>query len=132
MIRIQSKRIFVCNKIKAPVDTIWAIITDTVFWPVWGPSITDVDCSERYIGKRSRGRVRTVFRFWLPFTITNYKPNQSWEWQVGSFRATGHTVVAAGPNACKLCFDMPVYCFFYIPVCWLALVRIKKLARAKK
>lgn len=128
MIAIDNKRIVICREIQALPKTVWDIITDTQVWPIWGPSLMNADCDDRYIKLGSRGRVQTVFLFRLSFIITEFRPFEFWNWRVGRLQATGHHLVRTSDSSCKLCFDMGLWAFFYLPVCWLALLRIEKIA----
>ena len=53
--------------IAADPETIFNITFDTDLCPQWGPSVSAVDCADRYINAKSRGRVRTGLGLWLPF-----------------------------------------------------------------
>lgn len=128
MISIKNKRISICRVISASPEAVWDILTDTQLWPVWGPSLLRVDCSDRYIKINSKGRVKTLFFFWMPFAVTQFRHMNFWTWSIGSFEATGHTLTRKTETSCELCFDMPRWAAIYIPVCWLALVKIDKIA----
>jgi hypothetical protein len=131
MISFKNNRISVCKVISAPPETVWEILTDTQLWPAWGPSVFNVDSNDRYIKLGSRGRVKTLFLFWLPFTVTKFNRMEFWTWNIGPFQATGHTLLKKNDTFCTLCFDMGWWAAIYIPVCWLALVNIDKLACRK-
>ena len=131
MIVLQNKQFKICKAIAAAPSTVWEIVTDTSIWSSWGPSLADVECSERHIRRGSTGRVKTLFYFWLPFIITEYKHLHYWNWRVGPLNATGHSIIQTNEKSCTLCFDMPWWAFFYLPVCWLALMRINKLATSR-
>lgn len=132
MISFGNKRISVCKEISVSPEAVWDIITDTHIWPEWGPSLLDVDSNDRYIKLNSKGRVKTLFLFWLPFTVTNFRYMHFWTWDIGPVKATGHTLTRKSAMSCELCFDMPWWAAFYIPVCWLALVRIVKITTSKR
>jgi hypothetical protein len=126
-----NKRISVCKVMSAPAEIVWEILTDTHLWPAWGPSLITVDCDDRYIKPGSSGRVKTVLRFWLPFTVTTCRQMDFWTWNIGPVQATGHRIIRNNETSCTLCFDMQWWAFAYIAVCWLALIRIDKIASAK-
>jgi len=128
MILLQDKKISICRVITVAPEIVWDILTDTLLWSSWGPSLVDVQCSDRHIKHGSKGRVKTLFSFWLPFAIIEFRQMDFWNWRVGSLEATGHTIIQETDNSCTLCFDMPWWAAVYLPVCWLALKRINKLA----
>ncbi|MGB3212906.1 MAG: SRPBCC family protein [Desulforhopalus sp.] len=128
MIDFQNGRISISKTIAARPETVWNILTDTHFWPTWGPSLLSVECDDRHIRLGSKGRVKTLFSFWLPFTVTEFKQMYSWSWNIGPVKATGHTLFRENDTSSRLSFDMPWWAAAYVPVCWLALVRIRKIA----
>lgn len=128
MIVLQNKKILICRKITVAPEIVWDILTDTLLWSSWGPSLVDVQCRDRYIRLGSKGRVKTLFSFWLPFVIIEFRQMDFWNWRVGALEATGHKIIHDTDNSCTLCFDMPWWAVFYLPVCWLALNRIDTLA----
>jgi len=131
MISFRNKRISVCKVISASPEAVWDILTDTRLWPAWGPSLLNVDCNDRYIKLDSKGRVKTLFLFWLPFTVTKFRHMHFWTWNIGPVKATGHTLTRKNEMFCELCFDMAWWAAIYISVCWLALVKIDKIATQK-
>lgn len=131
MIFFRNNRISVCRDIAATPEVVWDILTDTQLWPVWGPSLLDVDCDDRYITTGSSGRVKTLFSFWLPFTITIFRRMDYWTWNIGFVEATGHKLIRKSDTSCTLCFDMAWWAAVYIPICWLALRKIDKIASPK-
>jgi len=131
MIFFRNNRISVCRDIAAAPEVVWDILTDTRLWPVWGPSLLDVDCKNRYIATGSRGKVKTLFFFWLPFTITTCRRMEFWTWNIGFVEATGHKLIRKSDTSCALCFDMAWWGAVYIPICWLALLKIDKMASPK-
>lgn len=128
MIGFHNHRLEISRTLTAPEEHLWRIVTDTRLWTVWGPSVRAVDCPDRYIGPLSSGRIQTPVGLWLPFAITGFTPGRFWSWRIGRFAATGHRLVARGPESCDLVFDMPWWALFYLPVCWYALGRIARLA----
>jgi hypothetical protein len=109
--------------------TVWQVVTDTHRWVEWGPSLTAVECDERYIRGGSQGRVKTLLGFWLPFLVTHYAHGQYWRWRVGGIAATGHRVDRIEAERCRLVFEVPVWAAPYAMICGLALQRIARLLK---
>ena len=130
MITIQSKRIVVSRLLHCAVDEAWRVITDTRQWVDWGPSVSRVKCAQRYIQPSSIGSIRTVFGFWVPFTITVYEHPHFWSWRIGRFEATGHRLAITEDGFCRISFDMPWWAFPYVLICAIALRRISRLLEA--
>jgi len=128
MIGFTKGRITVSKKIRSSPDRLWRIITDTALWPVWGPSVSSVDCKSKYISHGSSGVVKTVIGLRVPFTITSYCPPTSWSWRVGGIEATGHQIEVMNDGRCNLTFDMPWWAFPYSFICLLALQRIARIS----
>lgn len=129
MITYRDRELLVGREYDVPASLLWEILTDTRQWPLWGPSLTQVECSDRFITVGSSGRVRTVLGIWLPFTITGFKHMQYWGWRIGRFNATGHQLTLLQPERCRLTFSMPWWAAPYLVVCFIALQRIKKITR---
>jgi len=102
---------------RASSQELWRFLTDTTLWPMWGPTVTAVRCSERFIRKGSVGTVRTPIGVWVPFVITEYDDLHFWAWKVAGIRATGHRVIAHSDHSCRLVFELPVYGLPYALVC---------------
>ncbi|MCU0561433.1 MAG: SRPBCC family protein [Desulfobacterales bacterium] len=92
----------------ASAQRVWDLLTDTDEWPRWGPTVTGVRSSERFIVEGSRGRVRTPIGVWLPFTVTAYEHLSCWGWRVAGIEATGHRLTALGPDSCEVVFELPL------------------------
>ena len=120
-----GRRICVSRAIDAPAETCWGLLVDTEQWPAWGPSVTDVDCAERYIEEGTTGRVRVVGGIWLPFEITSCREYR-WTWRVARVPATGHYVEAGEET--RMGFEVPVVAAGYVPVCARALQKLAALA----
>ena len=131
MVALKNKKIMICRQITVAPDIVWDILTDTSLWSSWGPSLVDAQCSDRHIRLGSTGRVKTLFLFWIPFAILEFRQMEFWNWRVGSLEATGHAIINATDNSCTLCFDMPWWAAIYLPVCWLALKKIDKRAMSQ-
>ena len=124
----EGRRVVISRRIAAPPERVWELLVDTRRWPEWGPSVLEVDIDTPRIEEGATGRVRTVFGPWLPFTVTRVS-EWGWAWRIGPVQATGHRVVPA-EGACRVGFDVPLYGIPYLPVCWVALRRLEKLATA--
>jgi hypothetical protein len=127
MLRVNFPKIETGQCVEASPKALWDVLTDTTRWVLWGPSITAVECSERYIRKGSTGRVRTSLGFWLPFLVTDFDDGQFWSWRVGGIRATGHRVEALSANTSCVFFEVPIFAAPYIIVCRAAVKRIADL-----
>lgn len=107
---------------------LWRLLTDTEAWPRWGPSVRAVESPRRFIGPGLRGRVQTAVGLWLPFEITHWQAGRAWGWRVGGVPATGHLVEPLGRDRCRVTFTVPAWAPLYLPVCRLALRRLRDLA----
>lgn len=121
-------RVVIWRQIAAPPERVWNLLVDTRRWPEWGPSVLDVDAQPPRIEAGSTGRVRTYFGGWLPFTVTGAS-EWSWAWRIGPVQATGHRVIPAD-ESCRVGFEVPLFAFPYLLVCWWALRQIETLATA--
>ena len=121
----------VSSLINAPIEIVWEILIDTRQWPLWGPSVSAVDCPKQYISAGMRGRVKTAVGIWVPFAITLFEPPTYWNWKVAGIPATGHRLKKFGPRSCEVIFEMPIAAFPYALVCRQALSRIARLAKEK-
>jgi len=119
-------KIGVEREIDARPRDVWDILVDTRRWSDWGPSVTDVKSSDRYIRRGTTGKIRTPVGVWLPFEVTKYEEGSHWSWKVARIGVTGHRVepVAGGT---RVTFEVPVYAVGYAPVCRRALERIEEL-----
>jgi len=119
-------------EISVPAATAWHLLTDTEAWPRWGPSVRAVDAPERHIRPGMRGRVQTALGLWLPFEITAWQEGRQWAWQVAGVPATGHIVAPIDRASCRVSFTIPSWAPFYLPVCSVALRRLRALAIASE
>jgi hypothetical protein len=124
---IKRKNFEVSARIAASASTVWRLITDTQTWTHWGPSVTEVDCPERYIRGGLTGRIRTPAGIWLPFSIERFDPGTYWGWRVAGIVATGHRIEPIGACLCLLTFTVPIWAAGYGIICRIALNRIKKM-----
>jgi hypothetical protein len=114
--------------IAVPAHRAWGLLVDTQAWPAWGPSVRAVDAPARCIGPGMYGRVQTTAGVWLPFVVTDWIEGRSWGWKVAGIPATGHVVEAVTPTTCRVTFTIPPWAPLYVPVCQLALRRLRALA----
>jgi len=114
--------------INAPLEKVWDVLTDTWQWPIWGPSVSRVDCPQRYIYSGLQGRIKTAFGLWVTFEITNCEAPVSWDWKVSGVAATGHRLKKLTDSSCELNFELPFVAFPYALVCRQAANRIARLA----
>jgi len=106
---------------------LWDLITDTIQWPKWGPTVKAVRNAERYIREGSEGQVLTAVGIWLPFVITEYEHECFWSWKVAAIRATGHRVQPIETGGCRLWFEVPMIAAPYLVICQRALNRIENI-----
>jgi len=122
----EGRRLIVSRSIDAHPDRVWDLFVDTWQWPAWGPSITDVRCSDRRVRRGSTGRVRAVGGLWIPFVVTSCV-DYRWTWRVAGIPATGHRVEPSN-GRCRAAFEVPLFAAPYAIVCRLALRRLQALA----
>ena len=127
MLKISSTQISVGKKYQSSPLLVWELITDTVQWPMWGPTVKMVKCPERFIRKGSKGQVLTALGIRLPFVVVEYEHGSFWSWKVASIRATGHRIEASETGGCYLWFEVPIIAAPYTLVCQTALSRIEDL-----
>ena len=126
MLKISFPFITVSRVIPTSAENVWELLTDTVRWTEWGPSIKAVQCKDRYIRFGSRGRIRTVFGIWAPFVITEWTYRHYWSWHVFNIRATGHRIESINANCCRLAFEVPLWAAPYVVICKLAADRMAR------
>lgn len=112
--------------VAAPAERVWSLLTDTTRWPEWGPSVTDVESTDRVIRAGTTGRVRTPVGVWVPFEVTACTRHY-WTWRVARVPATGHRVDPLDAGRCRVSFEVPLFAVPYLPVCRAALDRIAAL-----
>ncbi len=128
MLEIASPYAKVSRRISAPAGDVWRVLTDTRLWPSWGPSVRNVECTERYVNAGSTGRVRLISAIWVKFVVTDFVQGRYWSWRVLGIQATGHWVEPLGDSRCRAGFEIPLFAAPYTVICWVALKRISKLA----
>lgn len=132
MIRLGFPDMKIARTVPASPEAVWDLLTDTVRWTEWGPSVRAVACVERYIRKGSRGWVGTPLGFRLPFVVTEWEEGRYWRWRVAGIRATGHRVEPRARNSCLVLFEVPLVAAPYLVVCKVALDRIAALCRKSR
>ena len=128
MISFENGETKTSRVISADTALVWNIVIDTMLWPEWGPSVSVVECDDRYINGRSRGRLKTAFGLWVPFTVTEFEEGHFWSWRIGRIEATGHRVTRYGNHQSLLSFSMPWWSTPYVIICNRALNLIENLA----
>ena len=127
MIKIAFPNIEISRVVGAASNRVWELLTDTVAWEEWGPSIISVQSSERYIKKWSHCRVKTALRFWVPFQVTELDSGKCWSWRIFGISATGHRIERLDECSSRLVFQVPIWAAPYLVVCKVALDRIVQL-----
>lgn len=112
--------------IQTTPDALWDMLTDTMRWSEWGPTVKAVQSDGRYIRAGSTGHVKTVFGFWAPFAITEWADGQYWSWRVFNIRATGHRIQSIDGKRCRLIFEVPLWAGPYAIICRIAADRIAR------
>lgn len=117
--------------IAASLEDVWTVLIDTTRWPLWGPSVKEVECTQRYIEAGSEGRVKTPVGIWLGFKVTEFKPLQCWSWDVVGVPATGHRVEAIPEGGTRLVFEVPLLAMPYAGICYMAGKRIAAIVSSR-
>ncbi|PSP34005.1 polyketide cyclase [Halobacteriales archaeon QH_10_67_22] len=120
-----GRRLVVSRTVDADSDAVWDLLTDTIRWPDWGPSVSGVRARDRYIRAGTTGRVQVVGGPWIPFEVGTCRPYR-WTWRVAGVPATAHRVEPRGAD-CLVAFEIPLVAAPYILVCDRALDRIDRL-----
>jgi len=124
-----GRRLVVRRETTAPAAAVWDVLTDTHRWPEWGPSVSAVDCADRYVERGTTGRVRVAGTVWLPFEVTACRDHR-WTWDVARLPATGH-FVEEREGGSVVGFEIPPLAAGYAPVCARACRRIEAIARER-
>lgn len=115
-------------EIRAPISTVWDLLTDFDRWSVWGLSMRQVDTDADRVTTGATGRVQTIVGLWVPFEITAVSPEESWFWKVAGISATRHFVSAVGPDHCRARFTVAWALAPYLVAMRVSLVRLKQMA----
>jgi hypothetical protein len=129
MIRIAFPYIEISRVVGASHNRVWELLTDTIAWEKWGPSIIAVRSLDRYTRKGSHGHVKTALRFWVPFEVTDLDSGKHWSWHIFGVSATGHRIERLNESSCRLVFQVPLWAAPYLIVCKIAIDRIEQLAK---
>lgn len=125
----RGRRIEISRRVDAPAAVVWNLYTRVEHWGAWGPPVSDVEYPDREISAETDGLVQVFGLFWIPFrieTVDEYR----WTWSVwgGTPPADGHRVDDLRADACRVALELPLWAPWYLPVCWLALHNIKRVA----
>jgi hypothetical protein len=129
MIKIAFPYIEIGRPVGAPSGRVWELLTDTITWEEWGPSIIEVRSSDRFIKKGSHGRIKTTLRFWVPFKVTDLDSGKYWSWRIFGIRATGHRIEEQPEGRCLIVFQVPIWAAPYLVLCKIAIDRIVELLK---
>jgi hypothetical protein len=121
-----GRRFVVDRVVQAEAGAVWAVLTDTDRWPEWGPSVSAVRATERYIEPGATGEVQVFGGPWVPYEIVTCREFR-WTWRVARVPATGHRVERVDDGT-RVCFEIPLAALGYAPVCRRALRRIERLS----
>ncbi len=130
MFKISLPSIKVSRIVQAAPEKVWDMLIDTECWSQWGPTVKAVQSETRYIRAGSSGYVKTVFGFWAPFSITEWKHRKYWSWHVFNIRATGHRIEMINADCCRLIFEVPLWAAPYAIICQIAAERIARMLQA--
>ncbi|MGD8344546.1 MAG: hypothetical protein PVI38_13530 [Desulfobacterales bacterium] len=126
MSKLLRSHLKVSRIIQTTPDALWDMLTDTIRWTQWGPTVKAVQSDSRYIRAGSTGHVKTVLGFWAPFAITEWADGQYWSWRVSNIQATGHRIEVIDGKYCKLIFEVPLWASPYAIICKIAADRIAR------
>ena len=121
-------RFRVRRTISEPSHKVWEILTNTKYWPIWGPSIQSVAPSDTKIILGTQGSVKTILGFHVTFVITKFKEQNVWDWDTCGLPVTGHTIRPINSQCTEVIFDLPVLLAPYALFCWIALRKINRHA----
>lgn len=137
----EGQRLLVARRVDASPEAAWELFTDTTRWDEWGPSVTGVECEDRFIETGTAGHVRTIGGLRVPFRVETCR-DRRWTWRVAGIPATGHRVKSVGDgnrngnenrnkdgneDDCRIGFEIPLWAAPYVPVCRRALRRMDRL-----
>lgn len=114
----------------APVETVWQRYTRPALWPTWSPQIRSVEYEHPTLRPGTKGVVRTVVGFGVPFTIEEVDvADRTWSWHVEALGLRLHLAhgVLAHPAGSETWLEVtgpPVVGPAYARVATLALRRL--------
>ena len=126
MFKLSRSHFNISRVIQTTPDKLWDMLTDTMQWTEWGPTVKAVRFQSRYIRAGATGHVKTVFGFWAPFVISEWADGQYWSWHVFNIRATGHRIEVVDGRCCRLIFEVPLWAGPYGIICKIAADRIAR------
>ena len=126
MLKISLPKLKVSRIIRTRPEKLWDLLTDTRRWTEWGPTLKAVQSEARYIRAGSKGHVKTILGFWLPFVVTEWAQGQYWSWHIFNIRATGHRIETIDNACCRLVFEVPLWAGPYVIICKIAANRIAR------
>ncbi|MBW2433524.1 MAG: SRPBCC family protein [Deltaproteobacteria bacterium] len=126
MFKLLRSHFNVSRIVQTTPDALWEMLTDTMRWTEWGPTVKAVRSKTRHIRAGSTGHVKTVFGFWAPFVITEWANGQYWSWRVFNIQATGHRIEVINATCCRLIFEVPLWAGPYAIICKIAADRIAR------
>jgi hypothetical protein len=126
-----GRRFAVARELTVSPERAWTALAETMHWPAWGPTVSDVRPREATVSEGLRGEVRVLDGPWVPFEVWSVTEEKSsgvrrWTWRVARVPATGHRVEPT-PNGCRVVFEVPLWAAGYVPVCRRALGRLASM-----
>jgi hypothetical protein len=123
-----GRRIEVTTDVAASRSLAWELLTDTRYWPVWGPPVTGVEPEAAVIEEGMTGRIQPLLTAWFPFRIESCV-DYRWTWSVCGLTppADGHRVDNLGTDRCRIALELPLWAPWYIPLCQRALANLESL-----
>lgn len=114
--------------VQAPVERAWAVLSDLERWPEWTASMRSVrTLGDGAPGVGARYRVEQPKLQPAEFTITDWRPPQSFTWRMGTAALSAvaaHTLRPA-PGGCELELRLE----YSGPLAWLVALLAGKLTR---
>lgn len=138
----RGRRIEISKQVDAPAATVWNLHTRVEHWGAWGPAVSDVDYPDRVISADTDGLVQVFGLFWVPFRIETVEEHR-WTWsvwgrtppaddhRVDDLSADGASGGDPSGAGCRVALELPLWAPWYLPVCWLALHNMKRVAEWK-
>lgn len=121
-----GRRLCVSRSVPATRAAAWTLLTDTRRWSDWGPSVSAVESTDRFVTAGTTGRVQVLGGPWVPFEVTTCE-DYRWTWDVARVPATGHRVIETPSGRTNVTFEIPLLAAGYAVVCERALDRIERL-----